>query len=90
MEVRLAAAEELGALNDTSGQDIVYEVFKENMTADMDLTGKTRVYIFTALAIGKIGTTNLTRFLPQLLEDESKLVRIAAAKAVLQCSAANQ
>jgi len=28
----------------------------------------------------------LTKFLPQLLQNESKFVRIAAAKAVLQCT----
>jgi HEAT repeat protein len=40
----------------------------------------------TALAIGQIGTPNLTRYLPDLMENESKFVRLAAAKAVFQTS----
>ena len=41
--------------------------------------------ILLSLAIGRIGTASLTRFLPQLLKDEPKMVRIAAAQAVFQC-----
>jgi HEAT repeat protein len=39
------------------------------------------------MAIGQIRTPSLTKFLPELLKDESKFVRIAAAKAVLQSAA---
>jgi len=85
LEVRLAAAEQLGMLGDTIGQPEVLDVFTENLTAKMDPDEKERVYVLTALAIGRIRTQALTKFLPQLLEDRSKLVRLAAAKALFQC-----
>jgi len=84
LEVRLAAADQLGMLGDTTGEPVVLDVFTKNLTAGLDKEAHQRVNVFTALAIGRIGTARLTRFLPQLLKDESKSVRIAAAKAVLQ------
>jgi len=86
LEVRLVAAGQLGRLNDPVGQPQVLEVFTKNLTAGLDGGGLERVRVLTALAIGEIGTENLAKFLPQLLKDESKFVRIAAAKAVLQCA----
>jgi len=86
LEVRLAAAEQLGKLGDTSGQPEVLDVFKKNLISGSDKKETERVKVLTALAIGQIGTAPLTKFLPQLLEDESKFVRIAAAKAVFQCT----
>jgi HEAT repeat protein len=89
-EVRLAAAQQLGMLGDSAGQPEVLEVFAKNLTAGMDSKGRERVTVLTALAIGEIGTESLTRFLPQLLKDQSEFVRIAAAKAVLQCAMKNE
>lgn len=86
LEVRLAAAEQLGMLGDTTGEPEVLEVFTKNLTAGLDKKGLKRVNVLTALAIGQIGTAAVTKFLPQLLENESKFVRIAAAKAVFQCA----
>jgi HEAT repeat protein len=86
LEVRLAAAEQLGMLGETTGEREVLEVFTKNLTAGLDKKDLERANILTALAIGQIGTASLTKFLPQLLKDESKLVRIAAAKAVFQCT----
>ncbi len=86
VEVRLAAAEQLGMLGDTAGEAEVYKVFMKNLTAGMDKEEAERVNTLAALAIGQIGTSSLKRFLPQLLENESKFVRIAAAKAVFQCT----
>lgn len=83
--VRLAAAEQIGMLGDTTGEPEVLDVFKKNLTARLNKEQTEHVNMFTALAIGRIGTASLTRFLPQLLGDESKFVRIAAAKAVFQC-----
>jgi len=83
--VRLAAAEQLGMLGDTTGEPEVLDVFKKNLTARLNKEQTEHVNMFAALAIGRIGTASLTRFLPQLLGDESKFVRIAAAKAVFQC-----
>lgn len=86
LEVRLAAAEQLGMLGETTGELEVLEVFTKNLTAGLDKDSLERVNVLTALAIGQIGTANLTKFLPQFLQDESQFVRIAAAKAVFQCT----
>jgi HEAT repeat protein len=85
-EVRLAAAEQLGALGDKAGELVVLEVFTKGLTTKMDKRGVERVNVFAALAIGKIATPRLTKFLPRLLRDESKAVRLAAAKAVFECA----
>jgi len=86
LEVRLAAAEQLGALGDNIGESEVRDVFEKNLTAELDKQALALTYMRAALAIGRIGTPSLKKFLPQLLKDPSKLVRIAAAKAVLQCT----
>ena len=85
LEVRLAAAEQLGALGEGTGVPEVLDVFEKNLTAGLDRQDRERIYVRTALAIGRIGTASLTKFLPQLLADESKFVQLAAAKAVFQC-----
>ncbi|MDD5064811.1 MAG: HEAT repeat domain-containing protein [Phycisphaerae bacterium] len=86
LEVRLAAAEQLGMLGETIGEAEVLKVFTKDLTAGMNEEELERVNMLTALAIGQIRTASVTKFLPQLLKDESKLVRIAAAKAVIQCT----
>ena len=86
LEVRLAAAERLGALRDTTGEHEVLDVFEKNLTVGMEKVDLQRANTRTAMAIGQIGTKSLTKFLPQFLDNESKLVRIAAAKAVFQCT----
>ena len=89
VEVRLAAAEQLGMLKDTSGAPVVLDVFNRNLAAGLDKQSLERLNVRTALAIGRIGTPSLTGFLPRFLRDESKFVRIAAAMAVFQCSMKN-
>jgi len=89
-EVRLIAAEQLGMLGETTGEAEVLKVFMKNLTAEMDKEEIERINTLAALAIGEIGTPGLTQFLPQLLKDESKRVRIAAAKAVIQCTKKSQ
>ena len=84
LEVRIVAAEQLGMLGDTTGEPEVLEVFQKNLTAGMDKIASERVNRLVSLAIGHIGTPALTKYLPQLLKNESKSVRIAAAKAVFQ------
>ncbi len=86
VEVRLAAAEQLGMLKDPAGEPVVIEVFSKNLAAGLDKQARDYINVRTALAIGRIGTPSLTRFLPRFLKDESKIVRIAAAMAVFQCS----
>jgi len=86
LEIRLAAAEQLGELGDTIGEREVLDVFEKNLTAGMEKEDIELVNMRVALAIGQIGTSSLTKYLPQLLIDESKFVRLAAAKATFQCA----
>lgn len=83
LEVRLTAAEQLGILGESVGEPEVLDVFRNNLTAQMTAVDAERAKVRAALAIGRIRTSRLMDFLPQLLTDKSKFVRIAAAKAVL-------
>ena len=85
LEVRLAAAEQLGMLGVAIGEPEVLDVFSENLIRGLDKRDIERVNMRTALAIGQIGTPGLVKFLPDLLKNKSKFVQIAAAKAVFQC-----
>jgi HEAT repeat protein len=87
LEVRLAAAEQLGKLGEPIGEAKVAEVFTKNLLADMDIEGQQRVKVLSALAIGEIRSESLGKYLPQLLRDPSKPVRLAAAKAVMRRAA---
>ncbi|MBN2455949.1 MAG: HEAT repeat domain-containing protein [Sedimentisphaerales bacterium] len=89
LEVRLAAAEQLGTLGYTTGVPEVLDVFTKDMTSGLDKQSRQRIYISTAMAIGQIDADSLLKFLPGLLHDSSQSVRIAAAKAVIQCSKRN-
>ena len=84
-EVRLAAAEQLGKLNNKSGESQVLEIFHKNITLNMDFQGKQQINILAALAIGQIQSPALMQYLPELMKNESIYVRLAAAKAVFQC-----
>lgn len=85
IEVRLAAAEELGKLGYPTGEPEVLDVFTTNLTARMDPAAAERVNSLAALAIGQIKTPSLTKYLPVLLNNGSKFVKLAAAKAGLLC-----
>lgn len=85
LEVRLSAAAQLGKLNDRIGEPEVLEVFEKNLIAGLDRRARERANVLCALAIGEICTPDLEKILPQLLKNESKIVRIAASKAVFQC-----
>ena len=61
------------------------EVFEKNLTNGMDSQAAERTDVLVALAIGQIKTPTLKKFLPKMLRNDSKFVRIAAAKAVFQC-----
>ena len=84
LEVRLVAAEQLGVFRNPIGEPKVLEVFEKKLTRTLDKQASERTNVLTALAIGQIRTPGLRKFLLQLLENESKFVRIAAAKAVFQ------
>ena len=82
LEVRLAAAEQLGRYNDPVGQYRVQEAFKPDL--NRDAAAQIRIKVMAAMAIGEIGTGSLIQHLPRLLNDASPFVRIAAAKAALR------
>jgi len=86
LEVRLATAEQLGLLGDDVGQPEVLDVFTKNLTEDMEPADAERVKVLAAMAVSRIQTPELTKFLPQLLADDSKFVRLAAAQAALLAS----
>ena len=87
LDIRLLAAGQLGMLGDTTGLPQVRDAFtNKSLTADLDKRGLERVNMLAAMAIGQIGDASLTKFLPQLMQNESKLVRLAAAQAVLRCA----
>jgi HEAT repeat protein len=81
VEVRLAAAEQLGAMGDTAGEPEVLDFFTGKSVSDSERTNRAKA--LAALAIGRIKTPALTKYLPNLLNSDSKGVRLAAAKAVL-------
>ncbi len=83
-EVRLAAAEQLGKMGEPIGEAKVAEVFEKNLLSEMDAESQFRIKVLSALAIGEIGSESLNKHLPPLLQDPSKPVRLAAAKAVLR------
>jgi hypothetical protein len=89
LEVRLAAAEQLGKLGDSAGEPEVLDVFTRKLTSGMEPAARERVNVLTSLAIGRIATPKLMEHLPDLLNDNSKAVRIAAARAVLQSRIGN-
>jgi HEAT repeat protein len=85
-EVRLAAAEQLGALGSKTGEPEVLDIFTKNLTKGVSQEDAERIKFRTVLAIGRICSGSLTRFLPQFLNEPSKRIRLAAAQAVLECS----
>ncbi len=86
LEVRLAAAEQLGRLGDQTGQPEVLDVFEKDLTDGMEDGARERANVLTALAIGRICTPALRKYLPELMKSKSKSVRIAAARAAFQCA----
>ncbi len=81
-EVRLSAAEQIGLLGDTTGEPEVIKALTTNRSPNLDQKDIDRLNIYAAMAIGQIRTQNLKNFLPKLLNNPSKRVRLAAAKAV--------
>ncbi|MFC1781599.1 HEAT repeat domain-containing protein [Planctomycetota bacterium] len=81
-EVRLAAAEQLGKLGSNAGEPEVIEIFEKNLTTGEDLQTVERILALSALAIGRINSEKAIDYLPQLLKNNSQLVRLAAAQAV--------
>ncbi len=86
VEIRVAAAEQLGKMKNKKGKNVVLEVFKKKLYLNQDQESKERILTLASLAIGEIGTKDLTKFLPDLMKSESPFVRLAAAKAVFRSS----
>jgi HEAT repeat protein len=84
VEVRLAAAEQLAVIGDNSGEKVVIDVFRKKLDAGLEPQEQQRIRVFAARAIGRLASPGTTKYLPQLLDDPSKSVRLAAARAVLQ------
>jgi HEAT repeat protein len=83
-EVRLAAAEQLGKLGDPMGESVVREVLEKPISGDMATQMRTK--IMAALAVGEIKSESLAKYLPKLLKDRSKIIQLAAAKAIFRRS----
>lgn len=81
-EARLLAAERLAVLDDLSGRSEVLN-FLNNPGPEADKKVENRRSVLAALAIGRIGTPALIKFLPGLMKSDSKEVRLAAAQSVL-------
>lgn len=88
-EVRLVAAEQLGNLGDITGETVVIDALTKDLSVAQDAETKARIQTLAALAIGQIRTPAVKKFLPELLKSEYQFARLAAAKAVFQCSDRN-
>ncbi len=86
VEVRLAAAAQLGKLAEPIGEAEVLDALEKDLADETDPRSRERVRVLAALAIGEIATAPLIRHLPKLLADPSTRVRLAAAKAVFQAA----
>ena len=78
-EIRLFAAEQLGRLGDKSGKDEVAGYLNKLSTFNQSDFGT----ITAVMAIGRIGTPELTAHLPKALNSDSAIVRLTAAQSVL-------
>ncbi len=83
-EIRLFAAGQLGRLGDTSGEEIV---LKYLLSPEFDVNQWSVANESAVAAIGQIGTGELKKFLPKLLDSRNKLIRLSAAQAVLTSGA---
>jgi len=82
LEVRLTAAEKLGLFGNKSGEDIVLEHLANIGSLETEKSSREPQDVIATLAIGTIGTEKLISYLPKQLNNESVLVRLAAAKSV--------
>ncbi len=83
LDVRLAAAEQLGVMKDPSGEEVVLQHLRNPVGAGEPLE-RERQNVRAARAIGSIGTAVLAEFLPQLMQNDSPIVRLAAAQSAIR------
>lgn len=84
--VRLAAAEQLGRLGSDEGEPEVLQILRGEFYEGLDSRDLERAQVLSCAAIGQLCTPEVMKYLPEFLGNNSKYVRIAASKAVLQCS----
>jgi len=83
IEVRLYAAGQLGKLGDPSGRDLVVAYLRRRpATREQTLAANEHA----AVAVGYIGGESLEGYLPDLLRDDSPMVRLATAQSALLLS----
>jgi HEAT repeat protein len=85
LEVRLAASEQLGNLGNTAPEKLVRGILAGEGTGSFERERVERLQVMAVLAAGAVCTPPVTDYLPRMLENSSKFVRIAAAKALLLC-----
>ncbi len=78
-EVRLCAAEQLGRLGDPAGREEVAQYLRNHA----DLSRGDVATMLAVMAIGRIGTPELTDWLPKALDSQSDVIRLTAAQSVL-------
>jgi HEAT repeat protein len=83
--VRIAAAGQLAKMGNYTGKSEIMDVVSGKYNADMDKQSLERLNMQTCNAIGQMCSQDVTGYLPGFMTSESKFVRIAAAKATLQC-----
>jgi HEAT repeat protein len=87
-EVRLAAAGQLGTLDDKSGSEVVKKYLSGPAPQEKDIAD--RCNVLAAIAIGQIKDENLAVYLPKMLKNNNPLVQIAAAKSILMLANAKE
>ncbi len=87
LEVRLMAAQQLGRLGNPAGESVVLEALRSDIMKIPDIQSEppemTQVKVLETLAIGTIRSQSLLRYLPEMLNDRSDFVKLAAAKVAL-------
>ncbi len=79
LEVRLAAAEQLGQLNDDRGEEEVYQYFQSHPNLNrVDMANNMAIK-----ALGRIDSKRLTGYLPDTLASQSEYIRLLGAESVL-------
>jgi HEAT repeat protein len=73
-------------MGNTDGENVVLTALTQDIQTAQDQEGRDRIRTLAALAIGQIKTAALKKYLPELIKNESQVVRLAATKAVFKCA----
>jgi HEAT repeat protein len=82
LDVRLCAAEELGKLGDYTGEKEVLGYFS-SLPTNLSALPSSRTNHLAIMAIGRIQSRQLGRYLPKILSNPNKDLKLAAAQSVL-------